>query len=689
MTTVLPRPPGGRDPRRRLSLDQRRELALLAGGRCQKCNELLGDDWHAAHLISWTHGGATVLDNSEAWCKACNLAQGAVDAIVPAGLLLRGWQEQALEQIVERIYEQGYATLHAAPGAGKTLFAGLTFQALQRMGPIERMMVVVPNTNLRGQWKAALARDLQIHLDDEPRDGWQQHRATTGVVVSYQSLPHTFRNHGAELEERPTLVVLDEVHHIGEKKAWGRAIASIVGDVTTGIIHAGGVLNMTGTLFRSQGKDRISTVEYRPSETEPDKIEATADFSVLTKQLIPHSLRRPEVRTYGTLVELFNPSTAEMIQGDIADLDRRQQSAVLNRSYEHFDWMEGFAREALRLLRSQQLAFDPAATHFKLLYIASNQKAAMKAADAINRAAGDNFARLVISDEPGALRTLRKAAAERRPLAIVAVRMVTEGFDCPEIATIAYASNIIADLSIAQTMARAMRISDIERHQQRFLPAQILIPDHAELKAAFARALIGQMHLLDPTLPDSEEYARRGADDRISRPAFELIDLSAPILRAATVLGEENGVVERSELEAWEAQLRLLGVPETYAPAMVVASRRVPHFPRIYSVEAPGTVTRTEADPRTLNKIRRGHLDRMAKWMGFHPGHAAYTEDDFRRFQAKANEAAAIPTGERDMATDEQLATAEAWMVARIYHHCEDTGCQVPTWIGNGREEKP
>lgn len=689
-------PLGGRDRRRRLSLDERRELALRADGRCQLCKEPLGDDWHAAHLISWTHGGATSLGNGEAWCKDCNLALGSVDAVSASSpVLLRGWQEQALGDIVERLYEQGFATLHAAPGAGKTLFAGFTYMALRAMGRVERLMVVVPNTNLRGQWKRALSEDLQIHLDDEPRDGWQEHRDTVGPVVSYQSLPNTAANHRQELERTPTLLVLDEVHHIGEQRSWGKAIARIVGDVNGGPIHAAGVLNMTGTLFRSSGKSRISTVRYRPSEDDLDKIEATADFSILTKQLIPHSLRRPDVLTYGTTVDIFDPETAEVVHGDIADLDRRQQSAVLSRSYDHMDWVEGFVAAALHRLHIQQTAFNPP-HYFKLLYVAANQQAAKVAADAINRVAGRDFARLVISDEPGSLKILRRAAAEQCPLAIVAVRMITEGFDCPEIATIAYASNVVADLSIAQIMARAMRITDLERHQGRILPANILIPDHAGLKAAFARALIGQMHLLDANLTETEPYARTGSNDRDNDPAFDIIDLTAPVLRSATVMGQDDGEVMASELAAWVAQLQPLGVPEVYAPAVAVASRKMPAFPRIYSVDRgtprePQTPTRSAPDPRTLNKLRRSHLDKMAKWYGWHPGHEDLTKTEAQRnlsiFQSKANEHAGIPPKGRDMASDAQLAAAEAWMTGMIYNHCERTGCEVPRWLAGGGNE--
>jgi hypothetical protein len=39
----------------------------------------------------------------------------------------------------------GVATLHAAPGAGKTLFAGAVLQKLRDAGHVDRLIVVMPN----------------------------------------------------------------------------------------------------------------------------------------------------------------------------------------------------------------------------------------------------------------------------------------------------------------------------------------------------------------------------------------------------------------------------------------------------------------------------------------------------------------------------------------------------------------
>lgn len=661
--------------------DEREHAFAAANGRCRQCNRPLGDSWPMAHLaaVSFAESGTT---EPEPWCFHCAGAVGATTALAATGFKLREWQAQALEVALERIWQRGSATIHAAPGAGKTRFTGAVFLRMKAAGWAQRLVVVVPNSALRAQWRESLS-EMNIYLDDEPRDSWQEHRDTDGAVVTYHSLPNSAGAHRQELKRRSTLVVLDEVHHAGDKETWGRAVARMVGDVD-GMVVASGVLNLTGTLFRSTGSKRISTVRYRPVEDDLTKIEAIEDYSVKTADLVPQYLRPPNVYTYGTEVRLLDTSTAEIVEGEIADLDAQQKSAVLRESWSSRTWVDGFAAEALRLLQLQQEVVGRAEP-LKLLYVAANQRAAKRAADTLNRLTRSNFARLVISDEPSADRLLRQAAKERTSLAIVSVRMVTEGFDCPAVSTIAYASNVVADLTIAQTMARAMRITNTERNLAKVLPAQVLIPDHPKLKASFVQALVGRMHLIeaagattDPTTAD------RGLVATVANmPRYQLVDLTGPVLHGATVLGAPDGEVLADELEDWNVQLAAVGVPLTYTPNIVVASRQVPQFPRIYSEPEGGPRSRSAADPRTLNKLRRQRMTTLAGWMARHLDHDSRWAAP-AWFQNEANDAAGIPRGGRDRATETELAAAEAWMTEKIFQHCEAHGCTPPVLLTEG-----
>lgn len=135
----------GKDPRRRLSPAEAATLFAIAGGRCQRCDAPLGVEWHQAHLVAYSHGGATNVAQMQAWCRDCNLRQGSVDAAEVGLPALRTWQAQAMDVVLERLWQTGTATVHAAPGAGKTFFAGMVFHHLKRAGLVDRMVVVVPN----------------------------------------------------------------------------------------------------------------------------------------------------------------------------------------------------------------------------------------------------------------------------------------------------------------------------------------------------------------------------------------------------------------------------------------------------------------------------------------------------------------------------------------------------------------
>jgi len=50
----------------------------------------------------------------------------------------------------------------------------------------------------------------------------------------------------------------------------------------------------------------------------------------------------------------------------------------------------------------------------------------------LNEVTGQEFARLVVSDEPKAVKTLRKAVRDPHSCAIVAVQMVTEASTVPK-----------------------------------------------------------------------------------------------------------------------------------------------------------------------------------------------------------------------------------------------------------------
>lgn len=443
---------------------------------------------------------------------------------------------------------------------------------------------------------------------------------------------------------------------------------------------------MTGTLFRSSGAQRIGTVRYDAVVVDGvQKFQATADYSVPAPELIGIELRRPDLYAYDGTVELVDVRNETVISGGIADLESGSQAnTAIRESFRRRALVHEFAKEALKLL-SQQLATIEDREPLKLLWVAEDQASAKMAAEEINKAMGRDFARLVISDQKDALSTLRSAASDRRSCAIVAVKMVTEGFDCPQVSVIAYASATSAVLFLAQTMARAMRVTQTERGDRMMLPAQILIPNNPSLRARFAEALVGHFHLLD--VPDETDLPADTAGAGISggslrMPQYQLTDVGTLDLHSATVLGEQDGTVLAADLTAALEICLELSIPAVYAPRVAVTSRRIgPKLP-VYTQKAPSSepvgLQHRAADPRSLNKARRARLTGISNWMNHHVEHDSRF-DNIGVFQGQANTAAGLnAVGGRDQATPDELAFVEDWMLARVREHCHTEGCSLP-----------
>src|ERR1700729_3807054 len=123
---------------------------------------------------------------------------------------LRPWQLAALDQL-ERSSQADFLAV-ATPGAGKTTLALAA----------ARRIVVVPTAHLKFQWaRAAAALDLHLEAGWTPAHGAfpsDMH----GIVTTYQqvaSAPRAMAQRAAG-----AFVILDEIHHAGDDRAWGDAL---------------------------------------------------------------------------------------------------------------------------------------------------------------------------------------------------------------------------------------------------------------------------------------------------------------------------------------------------------------------------------------------------------------------------------------------------------------------------------
>lgn len=188
----------------------RERVFARSGGVCQRagCEAMITlETFHVAHLRAHASGGPLHESNLEAWCARCNLTVGARNA-GDNRLRPREWQLQALDEIIATIARTGAATVSAAPGAGKTVFAGLVFEALYEAGLVDRMLVLVPRHGLANQWSDELAAKRHVQL--KPHSAIER-AGQHGAAVTYQSLGGC---------DQPAAAC--EVHHVTHQACGGK-----------------------------------------------------------------------------------------------------------------------------------------------------------------------------------------------------------------------------------------------------------------------------------------------------------------------------------------------------------------------------------------------------------------------------------------------------------------------------------
>ncbi|MFV0308364.1 MAG: DEAD/DEAH box helicase, partial [Desertimonas sp.] len=169
---------------------------------------------------------------------------------------LRRWQKAALDAYAEADASDFLAV--ATPGAGKTTFA-LAVARLALTDGARRLIVVAPTAHLKQQWAGA-AHDVGLHLDPAwtPSDGLGAD--LHGIVTTYQQVATAAPALAALAGD--AIVVLDEIHHAADERAWGDSVRVAFGG-------AARRLALSGTPFRSDTAP-IPFIDYVLDQARPD-----------------------------------------------------------------------------------------------------------------------------------------------------------------------------------------------------------------------------------------------------------------------------------------------------------------------------------------------------------------------------------------------------------------------------------
>lgn len=552
--------------RRLFSRGERAALFLASDGHCSWCGGTLTAGWHADHVLPFVAGGETDVQNGQALCARCNQQKGAAVADTQ-----RPWQARAEAHYFA--LSRSDFLLSATPGSGKTRLACEIARRLLAEHTVERVVVVVPTDALRDQWIAAAGAGLALGPVSEPTD--YEKPGYAGFVTTYQQLA---MGKGADLTRRsmrrPTLAIMDEIHHAGDSATWGRALRHA-------LENARRRLALTGTPWRSDKSSGIPFVSYGPT----GKVEV--DFPYEYGESVSDQVCRAiEFHAYdgeGRWADCGVVHQASLNTAADTDLSA-VMDAILDPSHA---WMPGVLQHAVAALDELRSDVPDAGG----LVVADGIFEARAYARLLEQI--DGAPPLVAaSDDAAAKDVIYRFTATGKHKWLVAIKMVSEGVDIPRLAVGVYAARTRTPLFFRQVVGRFVRQRPGDDFNARlFMPAVPCLQ-------VFAREI-------EDELRHALEVSRERERHEPKEPGRELfrttLTASVPVLDSITLRGD--GLLP-GEHAAAEALCSKYGIPARHA-ASIARMRR--------SEATDSTSTVAHPPPRGQPETTRHTRERMLK----------------------------------------------------------------------------
>ena len=343
----------------------------------------------------------------------------------------------------------------ATPGAGKTTFALTLASYLLHNHVVQQITVVAPTEHLKKQWAEAAAR-IGIRLDPNYSSG-RLSPDYQGIVITYAGVGVNPMLHRNRVEQRKTLVVLDEIHHAGDSKSWGEACAEAFEPATRR-------LALTGTPFRSD-TNPIPFVSY---ESGNDGIrKSVADYTYGYGHALDDHVVRPVIFLSYSGNMRWRTKAGDEVAARLGEPMTKDAIAQAWRTAlaPQGEWMPNVLRAADKRLTEVRKGIPDAGG----LVIATDQNVARAYAKMIKEITGEKVT-LVLSDEAEASQRISDFS-EGTQRWMVAVRMVSEGVDVPRLAVGVYATSISTPLFFAQAVGRFVRARKRGETASVFLPS--------------------------------------------------------------------------------------------------------------------------------------------------------------------------------------------------------------------------
>jgi superfamily II DNA or RNA helicase len=382
----------------------------------------------------------------------------------PEDVAPRGWQNECESEYIRRLRAHAAAAprsqfrflLSAGVGSGKTIAAAKIACYLLNRGLAQRLVYVAPNRAIKRAVRATFRR-FGVNLVDWSNqrhgrpEGLGEPAMAEGCVLTYQALasrPDIQRT----LCRKPTLVVFDEIHHLGDRLEWGGAAERAFG-------AAAFVLGLSGTPYRTDNR-AIPFVAYEPGEAEGLR-KFRADYSYSLGRAINEGVcRKPYFDWIESEVIITGPSGSARSYR-MSDADVSEETANLR--------LAGAVRSGTRSrLEALRKAIEACRAERRKLIIFVGGDTSNPDATAIEDATrflpreieslGVDPAHIVpvTSGHADALHKI-EAFGKGDAWILLTVNMVSEGVDIPELSAALFLTSITAKSTTVQRIGRVLR----------------------------------------------------------------------------------------------------------------------------------------------------------------------------------------------------------------------------------------
>jgi superfamily II DNA or RNA helicase len=411
----------------------------------------------------------------------------------PIARPLRAWQQAAAAAVFSHSGDAFLAS--ATPAAGKTTFGLHVAHRMLSEGRVARVAVVAPTTHICRQWAADAARYGIALEPNRPNAAGPEPRDRHGVAVTYATVAAGAGVHRRRCAEKPTLLIADEPHHMGEDASWGRTTVDAFAKARFRLL-------LSGTPFRSDNSP-IPWVTY------DDEGVSRSDYGYgYTDALLDGVCRPVTFHTYGGDMEWVSDGRVRRADFGVVlpavEAARRLRTALDPDG----DWITHVLRDAHATLSGLRAGDHPDAG---ALVVASDKEHADKLADRLARITGER-PEIVTSDAADASARIARFASGSAPW-LVSVLMVSEGVDVPRLRVGVYATTARTELFFRQVIGRFIRRTPVPKDQM----SHVFLPSDPRLKTLATQIEEERNHAL-VLEPRGEEVAERGERTEAAEP---------------------------------------------------------------------------------------------------------------------------------------------------------------------------